>query len=174
MPEMKSGDENNLPSIEEICRSTWGPVYRFIYYKVQNREEAEEIVQEAYMKAIPYLEKGRVDSDKIIGFLKTVALNVLRDRWRMKKRRGTTADIEAIDPSESSIEDPTDSSVDRMLIEKALNELNEETRTIIELRILKGYSTAETARLLNKTEGNIRVIQHRALQLLGKILKSYV
>lgn len=174
MPEMNSGRENNLPSIEEICRSTWGPVYRFIYYKVQNREEAEEIVQEAFMKAIPYLENGRVDSDKVIGFMKTVALNVLRDRWRMNKRRGTTANIEAIDPSASAIKDPTDMSVERMLIEKALKELNEEQRTIIELRILKGYTTAETARLLKKSEGNIRVIQHRALQSLAKILKSYV
>ncbi|MFE8697241.1 RNA polymerase sigma factor [Cytobacillus sp. FJAT-53684] len=159
-------------SIEEICTSTWEPLYRFIYYKVQNREEAEDITQETYMKAISYLQKGRINPDKYIGFLKTVALNVLRDLWRKNNRRGKRVNIDAIHPNENAIEDSTENSTQRILIEDALNQLTKEQRTVIELRILKGYSVAETAKLMNKKEVNVRVMQYRALQLLANILHT--
>ncbi|WP_342507502.1 sigma-70 family RNA polymerase sigma factor [Sporosarcina sp. FSL K6-2383] len=159
-------------SVEEICHATWKPLYRFIYYKVQNREEAEEITQETFVKAIPYLRKGKIHPDKYSGFLKTVALNVLRDRWRKKKRRGINVDIETIHPEVSAVGDATEMSVERIIIEKALSQLQKEQQTVIELRIIKGYSVAETAEIMDKTEVNIRVMQHRALQSLAKILKT--
>src|SRR5690606_15290993 len=106
------------PSIEEVCRKTWEPLYRFIYYKVQNREEAQEITQETYIKAIPYFRKGRIDSDKYMGFLKTVALNLIRDSWRKAQRRGTTIEFEAIQPLDSAVDDETGLSDQRFLIEK--------------------------------------------------------
>jgi len=164
--------ESNNDSIEAICSSTWETVYRYIYYKVQNREEAEDITQETYAKALSYLKKGSINPDKYIGFLKTVALNVLRDLWRKKKRRGTHIDLESMNPLEHSIEDPSDISTERILIENALIQLNKEQRTVIELRIIKGHSVAETARIMNKKEVTIRVMQHRALQVLAAILKT--
>ncbi|WP_099159121.1 RNA polymerase sigma factor [Virgibacillus ndiopensis] len=165
------GDDDHLPSIEEICNTTWEPIYRFIYYKVQNREEAEDITQETYIKAMSHLQSGKVNPSKYIGFLKTVALNVLRDLWRKKKRRGTAVNIELINQMDDTAEDPAEMSAQRHLIENALSKLNKEQRTVIELRILKGYSVAETARLMNKKEVTIRVMQHRALQMLADILK---
>lgn len=164
--------EGDSKSVEAICNATWEPLYRYIYYKVQNREEAEDITQETYVRAISHLQNGRIDPEKHIGFLKTIALNVLRDLWRKKKRRGTNLDIDSINPMENAVEDHTEASAQRQLIEKALLQLNKEQRTVIELRILKGYSVAETANLMNKNEVAIRVTQHRALKMLANILKT--
>ncbi|MBO0962673.1 sigma-70 family RNA polymerase sigma factor [Neobacillus sp. MM2021_6] len=178
MPDNKNSqheNQGNMDSIEEICHATWEPVYRYIYYKVQNREEAEDITQETFVKALSYLNRGNVHPDKYIGFLKTVALNVLRDLWRKKKRRGPTVDIDVFQPVENAVPDLSEESTQRMIIENALiqlNKLNEEQRTVIELRIIKGFSTAETARIMNKKEVTIRVMQHRALQALANILKN--
>lgn len=58
------------------------------------------------------------------------------------------------------------------LIQNALKLLNEEQHTVIDLRILKGYSVADTAKKMDKTEINVRVLQYRALQNLTKILKN--
>ncbi len=38
-------NEGNLKSVEDICEQTWESLYRYVYYKVQNREEAEDITQ---------------------------------------------------------------------------------------------------------------------------------
>lgn len=158
-------------TIEEICSSTWESLYRFIYYKVQNRQEAEDITQETYVKALAYLQKNNVQIEKHIGFLKAISLNVLRDKWRKGKRQGHVIDIEAVRPEETAVEDSTEASVQRQMVQDALGRLKAEHRTVIELRILKGYSVAETAKLMNKQEGNIRVLQYRALQNLAAILK---
>ena len=168
----KNGHDSKSRSIEEICASTWEQIYRFIYYKVQNREEAEDITQEAYVKAISHIQKGSIQPDKYTGFLKTVALNVLRDLWRKNKRRQRNVNIECIDPLEKSIEDASEASTQRLIIEQALNQLSEEQRTVIDLRILKGYSVVETAKRMDKKEGTIRVMQYRALQNLARILKT--
>lgn len=175
MPEIENSqkaDDGDFKSVEEICSATWEPLYRFIYYKVQNREEAEDITQETYVRAISYLQGGRIKPDKYIGFLRTVALNVLRDLWRKNKRRGPNVNIESINPKENAVEDHTETIAQRQFIEKALLQLNKEQQTVIELRIIKGYSVAETANLMNKNEVAIRVTQHRALKILATILKN--
>ncbi|WP_245599871.1 RNA polymerase sigma factor [Paenibacillus harenae] len=159
-------------SIEEICSETWEALYRFVYYKVQNREEAEDITQETYAKAYSYLQKGKIAPNKYSAFLKTVAQNVLRDLWRKKKRRGTAVDLDAINPKDYAMDDPAESSAQRHVIESALTQLTMEQRTVIELRIIKGYSVADTAKLMNKQETAVRVMQHRALQLLAAIMKT--
>lgn len=170
---LKKAHDGDLKTIEEICTLTWEPVYRFIYYKVQNREEAEDITQETYVKAFSYLQKHDVKIEKYIGFLKTTALNILRDRWRKKKRRGSNVNFEEINPIETAVDDAAQASAERTVIREALNKLNEEQRTVIELRIMKGYSVNETAKILNKKEGSVRVLQYRALQNLAEILKTY-
>ncbi|OPZ91144.1 MAG: ECF RNA polymerase sigma factor SigL [Firmicutes bacterium ADurb.Bin419] len=169
---LKQAHNGDLNAIEEICSSTWEAVYRFIYYKVQNRQEAEDITQETYVRALTHLQSSTVKIEKYVAFLKTVSLNVLRDKWRKKRRTGANIDLEAINPMEVSVEDTTEASAQRALIENALGSLNEEQRKVIELRIIKGYSTAECAKILSKKEGTIRVLQYRALKTLALILKK--
>lgn len=158
--------------IERLCTSTWETIYRFIYFKVQNREEAEDITQETYIKAIEYINKNNIEIDNFIGFLKTIALNIFRDRWRKSKNRGTELNIENIKPEETSVDDHTEAVVQREFIGNALMLLNEEQRTVVDLRILKGFSVADTAKKMNKKESNIRVLQYRALKKLTEILKN--
>lgn len=158
--------------IEEVCSATWEALYRFVYFKVQNREEAEDITQETYVKAFSYLQNGKVAPNKYIAFLKKVATNLLRDVWRKKKRRGIPVSIESIHPKFYAVGDHAETSTQRHFIENALAKLNEEQRTVIKLRILSGLSVADTARVMKKEEVAIRVMQHRALKNLADILKT--
>jgi len=148
---LKNARHRDLEFIEKLCTDTWEPLYRFIYFKVQNREEAEDITQETYVKALSYLQRHKSNINTPISFLKVVALNILRDKWRNKrKHQRIKVDFELINLREIASEDSTEISADRMLIEKALQQLNDEQRTVVKLRILKGYSVAETAKIINK------------------------
>ena len=139
---------------------------------MQNREEAEDITQETYVKSLSNLYKYDFEPKSFSGFLKTVALNVLRDRWRKNKRRKEITYIDAINFAEAAFTDTSETSTNRLLIEKALNSLSEEQREIIILRIVKGYSVAETAQMTGKSQANVRVIQYRALKELASILSK--
>lgn len=168
----KGTEVDKALSIDEFCSTTWVAVYKFIYYKVQNREQAEDITQETYVKAIQYLKNHSIQPNKQLGFLRAVALNILRDSWRKEKRRGAKINIEAINPANYAIQDETGTFAEKMLIESALSQLTKEQRTVIELRILKGYSVADTAKVMRKKDSAIRVMQHRAIKSLSKILRT--
>ncbi|HHV71227.1 MAG TPA: sigma-70 family RNA polymerase sigma factor [Clostridia bacterium] len=171
---IKRAQDGDLKIIEEICSSTWESVYRFVYFRVQNREEAEDITQETYVKAISYFQRNKIKVDKYDSFLKTVSLNILRDRWRRNKRRGVSVNLETINPEKMAIEDSTEITILQTLVRNALDKLNEEQKRVVELRILKGYSVAETAIMMKKNESSIRVLQYRALQKLAAILKDKI
>ena len=104
--------------------------------------------------------------------MKTVAFNVLRDRWRQKKRRGISVNFEEINPEDMAGQDPQKDVARRLQLENALTKLSAEQRAVIDLRIIKGHSVAETAKLVGKTEAAVRSSQYRALQALSRLLEE--
>lgn len=162
----------NIKSIEEICDKTWEPLYRYVYYRVQNREEAEDITQEAYVKALSSWQRKGAQPENHIAYLKVTALNIIRDRWRKTKRKGDEVNLELINPLKTAVEDPAEESDGRMYIENALNRLGQQQRRVIEFRIIKGFSVAKTADMMGKTQTAVRVMQYRALQTLADILEE--
>ena len=168
--EMQRDAKGDPKSIAQLCLDTWEPLYRFLYFKVQNREEAEDITQETFVKALAYFQERQSPPGNLAGFLKTVALNIIRDRWRQKKRRGVPVNLDEASLEETGCMDQQSAITRRLQIENALDKLAEEQRTVIDLRIVKGYTVVETARLTGKTEAAVRTAQHRALQALAEIL----
>jgi len=170
LDEYKKAAEGDPDAIEKICLDSWEPLYRFIYYKVQNREEAEDITQETYVKTLKYIKKNILPLENFLGFMKTVSLNVIRDRWRKKRRGGIFVDVQEVAPEEVTYGDKQNDIAQRLVLENALARLSKEQQTIIDLRIIKGYSVAETAKLVGKTESAVRTAQYRALKALARIL----
>ncbi len=156
--------------IEVICKEHWKELYRFIYYKVQNREEAEDITQETFAKALAYSRKNEVNIRNYNNYLKTIAVNLLRDQWRSKARKGHSYTLDEVDHNQLAAEDFTDNLAEREELKLALSQLNREQQIVIELRIMKGYSLSDTAKQMKKREGTIRVLQYRAIKALSRIL----
>lgn len=166
------GEEGFEKAIEQICLATWEPLYRYIYYRVQNRAESEDILQETYVKALTYFQEHQVPREEALKFMKAVALNEMRDRWRRKKRQGLPVHLEAINPEEAAARDQQNIVTRRLLLENALQRLSADQQAILDLRIIKGYSVAETARLVGKTVAAVRTAQHRALHTLAQLLEQ--
>jgi RNA polymerase sigma-70 factor (ECF subfamily) len=153
-------------AFEQLCDLTWRQLYQFVYHKVQNREEAEDVTQEAYSRTLRSLPTG-YSAGKFMAYLQTAALNVIRDQWRRSQTRDRKATL--LQPTLTE-PDPTDSIADRELVARALERLPEDYRTVITLRILTGLSTAETAERMGRTEGSVRTLQYRAIQALREAI----
>lgn len=149
-------------AFEQLCSLTWRQLYQFVYHKVQNREEAEDVTQEAYSRAIKAPPHG-YSAGKFMVYLQTVAMNVIRDQWRRAQTRERKQPLLEAPDAES---DSTDRVVDRETVVRALERLSEDHRRVLELRIIQGLSTAETAERMGRTEGAIRTLQYRALRAL--------
>lgn len=158
--------------IEKICAETWKEVYRFIYFKIQNREESEDITQETYSRFISYLSKRDIEVLDYSNYLKTIAMNILRDHWRTKKRKGSSITLEEANLKDLTLEDFTQFIEERTRIEEAMQLLTKEQRMVIELRIIKGYSVADTAKQLEKTDNAVRALQYRAVKALAQVINE--
>ncbi len=81
--------------------------------------------------------------------------------------------FEKINPEETASQDHQKAVAQRMHLENALAGLSTDQQGVLDLRIIKGYSVAETARLIGKTEAAVRTTQYRALQALAQILDGH-
>lgn len=152
------------PDLEEVFARFVDPVYRFLYSRLGNREDAEDLTSEVFLKATKQLDSGRPEAS-VAQWLFTVARTVLADHWRRYYRGGTPvpfddARVEEV-PGKLESTEPSESSA--KLVDELLAALPERYRRVLELRFLLGYSIQETARELSVTPENVKVIQHRAL-----------
>ena len=116
--------------LQKWCQKTWPKLYNYLYYRVQNREEAEDLTQEIYARA---LTKFTFTQElPTLGYLKTIALNLVRDRWRRQKVQGVQVDLE---DRFLSCQSQEEAAINKNFVRELLNQLPEEQRKVLELRI---------------------------------------
>lgn len=157
---------------EQIWREYHLEIYHYIYYRVHNREEAEDIMQEAFFRLIR-AEKRYEDRSvsTIVALLKTIARNLIVDHWRKQQHKAKLIDIEPdeIELCELGVEEMVEQ---RDEVERAFELLNQEQQKIIKYRLLKGFSIAETAQLMGKSMAAVKTTQYRSVQHLRRSLQE--
>lgn len=159
---------NDQQLIRKWCDNTWPMIYRYVYGSVQNREEAEDITQETFVRALK--KWSSLDNLPPNSYLKTVALNLIRDRWRLLKTRGTRVPLEDYMLSHNSVSDQIDTQA---LMQQILTKLPEDYQTVLQLRIIQGFSRSEAAAKMGRTEDSIRGLQYRAVQALKNLVERH-
>ena len=147
-------------------------IYRFIFFKVGNKSDAEDITSEAFLKTWQYIKEGKPIKN-LNAFLYAVARNLVVDHYRTqsKKREFEEAIFTDI-KSDANIAIKLDikSSTDKIL--RAMKSLKDEYCEVIVMRFLDDLSISEIAGVIDKTSNNTRVLVHRALGALKKTIKK--
>ncbi len=157
-------------ALEDICRDTWPDLYSYVYWQVQSRQEAEDIVQETYYRLVVATPRLQPRNGSVTGLLRTIATNLVRDGWRRRKTRGPSIPLETI-PAPADLDQATRTE-ERLAVTAALAGIAGEQREVIDLRLVQGYSVRETARRLGKSEVAVRSLQYRGLQRLAELLSK--
>ncbi len=147
-------------------------VYRFLYAHLNNYLDAEDLTEEVFLRAWKSLKQYQEQGIPFVAYLFRISRNALIDHYR-SNRRGQPAPLEdenLRDPSHDPAETVL-SHLERSEIRSKLDQLKEEYRSVLLLRFLSGLSPEETAQALGKPVGTVRVIQHRALAALKKVLE---
>jgi RNA polymerase sigma-70 factor, ECF subfamily len=155
----------NRQALDQLVSLYWQPVYRYVFYKVRHKEEAEELTQETFLKAITYLPKFEDRGVSFLSFLIRVATNLITDHWRKKARRENLPLSEALALSDGNSPDELAILEERRrIVDSAIDALPEEQRKVIQLRLIEGRSIKESADVMQKSEGALKMLQQRALQ----------
>src|SRR5919109_5633255 len=138
-------------------------IYRFIYAKVGNREAAEDLTSQVFLKAVRWLAQDR-SADSIRAWLYTVARGTIADYWREQSQQPT---VPLEDPDAVLFcgrEAPEEVRRTRERAWRILQALTEREREVLRLRFLHGYTAVEIGQALGLSPGNVRVLQLRALR----------
>lgn len=173
--------ETRRRAIEDVYEAYAEQIYRFVYFKLGNREDAEDITSQVFIKAANSLDVAQDDRTKL-AWLYQVARTTITDYWR-QYYKGPTSSLDqmeeasplhlAAEPLMVGGEDEETEGEAAQVVNGILASLPENYRRVLEFRFLKGYSLKETAAAMEITEANVKVLQHRALQKAVKIGGSF-
>ena len=142
-------------------------IYRFIFLKVSSQEVAEDLSSEVFMRTWETYRSESTRIENIQAYLYQIARNVVADHYRGRKVQIVSVE-ETVDlPDEAdSLQDQVLLNLEMDRIQKALAVLQDEYQNLIIWRYLDELSVPEIAQITGKTEDNVRVGIHRALQAL--------
>jgi RNA polymerase sigma-70 factor (ECF subfamily) len=134
---------------------------------VSSRQEAEDVTQEVFLRALRRLPETASGWDSIRPYLAIVAQNLLRDRWRQSARvRRVDADLDSFEAPESGPEETALATEQRSLLVVSLARLPVLYQHVLRLRLLEGRSATEVGVVLGRNPEAVRQLQHRALVAL--------
>lgn len=147
-------------------------VYRFIYYRLGDRAQAEDLTSETFVRALRRLHSVSYQGRDLAAWFVTIARNLVLDHVKSARYRMEITTDELLDAGESTDnpEAAVITSLTNARLVDAIRDLSAEQRECIVLRFFQGFSVAETAEVMDKNEGAVKAMQHRAVRRLHGIL----
>jgi len=149
-------------------------IYRYILYRVGNPTEAEDLAEQVFVKMLEAIAGYEPRGAPFGAWLFRIAHNLVVDHFRARAKRQEGEIDEGVVSIADSVNtlDPVEAILEHQHLRTAIALLTEEQQQVILLKFFGERSNAEIAQILNKTEGAIKSIQHRALRSLGRLLRK--
>ncbi len=172
----RAQEESDPDAFGELYRRYANRIYRYLLSKTGNVDLAEDLTSQVFVRLIERIDQYTIaPRDNIAIFsawLYRIARNLMIDEMR-KRRRQTTLEanhLQQLDDPQPSIAAQVERKLESEQVLERLEALSEEQRQVILLRFIEQYSIAETARIMGKSEGAVKVLQYRAMQNLRTLL----
>jgi RNA polymerase sigma-70 factor (ECF subfamily) len=144
-------------------------IYRYVYFRTGDNHDAEDLTEQVFLKAWEALPGYKQCGKPFSSWLYRIAHNIVVDYHR----RQTTAPLML----EEGYSDQEPTALDRVIkaeemaaLAQAIAQLPEDQQQMIVLRFVEGLDHTTVARIMDKTEGACRVLQHRTLAALSDLL----
>ncbi len=172
---IEKAKKGNKEAYAEIFRLCYSSVYRYVLLRVGNKDETDDVVSDVFLKTFMSLDRydhKKSTSNTMLPYLFTIARNAIIDL--KKKSKDIIVDDEILFNYAGVTELPTNALEKKewaTWLYKALTELSELEREVLELKFLSDLSTEEVGQILNKEVDAIRQLQSRGIKKLRDILK---
>jgi len=147
-------------------------VYGYCFYLLGDHHDAEDATERTFLAALGAIDGFRDQGASFRSWLFRIAHNQIANVLRSRGRRATSP-LDLVDEPIAA-DDPAAAvaaSEDARRVRRALAALPDDRRQVLVLRFVDGLSTREIATVLERSEGAVRVLQHRALRELGSVLE---
>jgi RNA polymerase sigma-70 factor (ECF subfamily) len=147
-------------------------IYRHIYYLVNDSREAEDLTAQTFLKAWEAIDRYKERGAPFVAWLLRIAHNITVSLLRSKRDHSTLEDTYVDHKLDRNPEEALEQSHDEKSVRDAVLCLRDEQRQVIMLRFVEELDYREVAAVIGKSVPAVRVIQHRALGNLRKIMQG--
>lgn len=160
--------EGNKDAFRILYEQTYQSIYVYLLSIVQNREEAEDLLQETFIRVRLYVDRYS-DQGKPLAWMFTIARNLAYMRLRELKKKS----FQEFETIQNMIGFSVIQNVeDRIVLEGAFQVLNDEERSIVLLHAVSGMKHKEIASILNKPLSTVLSKYNRAIKKLNQELSN--
>ncbi|MDP3974755.1 MAG: RNA polymerase sigma factor [Candidatus Jorgensenbacteria bacterium] len=163
----KGGDAASFGTLYDLYMPR---IYRFVFLKTHHKEDAEDLTHQVFINAWQNLYRYESRGFPFSSWLYRIATNAVIDHYRTAK---THFPLEAI-PEEllakpSEMAQLVDTAIDVHRVRVMLTKLEPDQQNVLLMKFVDDMSNKEVAEALGKSEGAVRVIQHRAIKKLREL-----
>ena len=166
---VERAQEGDRGAVEQLYLSHSDRVYSFLAMTVGNRHDAEDLTIQTFVRMMESIDQFTWQSVPFSAWLLRIARNLAIDHFRANRRWHPEEEVP--DPpgvEEPSAEEQAMRSVGLTSLQRWMRLLPREQQQVLALKILWSFSNAEAAEILEKTEGAVKALQHRALTSLQR------
>ena len=156
-------------ALEELYLIHFDRIYGYLHVSVGNKHDAEDLTTQTFLKMLESIGRFRWQSAPFSAWLFRIAHNLAMDHFRARRRWQPEEDVpEPVGSEEPSAELEAMQVIGRESMLKLIDRLSPEQQQVLTLKFVFNLPNAEVAAILDKTEGAIKSLQHRALVSLQK------
>jgi RNA polymerase sigma-70 factor (ECF subfamily) len=166
----QAGDRDAL---EELYLIHFDRIYGYLHMTVGNRHDAEDLTTQTFLRMLESIGRFRWQSAPFSAWLFRIAHNLSMDHFRASRRWQPEEDVpEPAGAEERSAEEEAFQSIGRKSMLELIEDLSHEQRQVLTLKFVFNFTNGDVATILDKTEGAVKSLQHRALVSLQKQLAT--
>jgi RNA polymerase sigma-70 factor (ECF subfamily) len=159
-------------ALEELYLLHFDRIYSYLHMSVGNGHDAEDLTTQVFVKMLESIGKFRWRSAPFSAWLFRIAHNLAMDHFRANKRWQLEEEVPEPDSGEgSAAEEEALESIGRQSMLQLIEKLSSEQQQVLTLKFVFNFSNADAATILDKTDGAIKSLQHRALASLQRQLE---
>ena len=166
---VERAQKGDRAALEELYLIHFDRIYSYLHMTVANRHDAEDLTTQTFVRMLESIGRFRWQSAPFSAWLFRIAHNLSMDHFRSRRRWQPEAEVpEPHDSEEPSAEDEAMQSIGRQSMLELIDTLSHEQQQVLTLKFVFNFANADVAKILDKSEGAIKSLQHRALASLQK------
>jgi len=160
-------------ALEELYLIHFDRIYGYLHMTVGNRHDAEDLTTQTFLRMLESIGRFRWQSAPFSAWLFRIAHNLSMDHFRASRRWQPEEEVpEPAGAEERSAEEEAFQSIGRKSMLELIEDLSDEQRQVLTLKFVFNFTNGDVATILDKTEGAVKSLQHRALVSLQKQLAT--
>ena len=169
---VRNAQEYDEDALHQLYERYYPKIYNYAFLQMGDVHAAEDLASDVMLKMLESIQKYDFRGLPFGAWVFRIARNRLIDLHRRRKRRGEVDLNEAIVGSLASPESMAERALERGQIQIALKQLTDEQRQVIVLKFIQDFDNRSVGKIMGRSEGAVKSLQHRALGALRRVLSE--